>query len=60
MYECPTLTRVHMDTVWGHQLDRQPLDLYRLVRLTKVDCIDKTMERRAEQVNSLVDSPRQA
>ncbi len=48
--ECPALFRVHLDTVWGHQLNRQPLDLYRLVRLTKVDLIGKAMEGRAEQV----------
>ncbi len=42
---CPGL-----DTVQGHQLNRQPLDLYGLVRLTKVDLTGKAMERRAEQV----------
>ncbi len=50
MCECPALARVHLDTIQGHQLIRQPLDLYRLVRLTKVDLIGKAMERRAEQV----------
>ncbi len=48
--ECPALTRVRLDTVQGHQLDREPLDFYRLVRLMKVDCIGKAKEKRAEQV----------
>ncbi len=47
--ECPALARVHLDIIGGHQLNRQPLDLYRLVRLMKVDLIGKAMERRAEQ-----------
>ncbi len=49
-FHCSALARVHLDTVWGHQLNRQPLDLYGLVTLTKVDCIGKAMERKAEQV----------
>ncbi len=47
--KCPTLARVCLDTVQGHQLNRQPLDLYGPVRLTKVDLTGKAMERKAEQ-----------
>ncbi len=50
MCECPALARVRLDTIQGHQLNRQSLDLYGLPRLTKVDHIGKAMERRAEQV----------
>ncbi len=50
MCEYPALTRVHLDTIQGHQRNRLPLDLHGLVRLTKVDLIGKAMERRAEQV----------
>ncbi len=48
--KCPALARVCLDTVQGHQHNRQPLELYGLVRLMKVDLIGKAMERRAEQV----------
>ncbi len=47
--ECSAL-RVHLDLVQGYQLNRQPLDLYGLVRFMKADRIDKAMERRTEQV----------
>ncbi len=57
--KCTALARVCLDIVQGHQLNRQPLDLYGLVRLMKVDCIVKAMERRAEQLSSLVDLPHQ-
>ncbi len=50
MCEGPALTRVRLDNVQGHQLNRQPLELYGLVRLMKVDHIGKAMERGAEQV----------
>ncbi len=48
--ECSTLARVLLDLVQGHQLHRQPLDLYGLIRFRKADHIDKAMERRVEQV----------
>ncbi len=58
--ECPALARVHLDAVWGHQLNRKPLDLHGLIRFMKMDCIGKAMEQRAEQVKSLVKPPSQA
>ncbi len=42
--------RVCLDTVQGHQLNRQSLDLYGLVRLMEVDHTGKAMEMRTEQV----------
>ena len=46
--ECPALAMERLGSVRGLWLSRNPPDLYGLVRFTKVNCIGKALERRAE------------
>ena len=46
--ECPALATERLGSVRGLRLSRNPPDLYGLVRFTKVNCIGKALERRAE------------
>ena len=45
---CPALAMERLGSVRGLWLSRNPPDLYGLVRFTKVNCIGKALERRAE------------
>ncbi len=46
--KCPALAMEHLSSIQGLWLRRNPPDLYSLVRLMKVNCIGKALERRAE------------